>query len=134
MSSSDYPTVLIVDDLAFVRKSLTEIFNAHHFRVIGEAADGHSAIKQYATLKPDLVTMDMVMPTMSGLEATKAIVDEFPEAKIIIISALAQEQVVMEAVAAGAKDYIVKPFKVEDVIKTARHVLSSNKPLRAANL
>src|SRR3954469_22070486 len=103
-------TVLIVDDIAFVRKTLREIFTQAHYEVIGEAADGAEAIEMYAQHAPDLVTMDIVMPKMSGIEATKKIIRMKKEARIIIISAMGQENLVMEAINVGARDYIIKPF------------------------
>ena len=112
-------TVLIVDDVAFVRKTLREIFTEARYEVVGEAADGREAIALYGKLRPNLVTMDIVMPQMSGLEATKQILKLDSEAKIVIISAMGQENLVMEAVNVGAKDYILKPFSAADVLKTA---------------
>jgi len=112
-------TVLIVDDLVFVRRTLSDIFTQAHYQVIGEAANGADAIQQYVKLRPDIVTMDVVMPEMSGIEATRKICMMDKDAKIIIISAMGQENLVMEAINVGAKDYILKPFSRDDVIKTA---------------
>jgi two-component system chemotaxis response regulator CheY len=111
-------TVLIVDDVPFVRKTLKEILTAAHYEVVGEASDGTEAIAQYQKLRPDLVTMDVVMPRMSGLEATRAILKMDKDARIVIISAMGAESLVMEAVNVGAKDYLLKPFSAADVIKT----------------
>lgn len=121
-------TVLIVDDIAFVRKTLSEIFMQAHYQVVGEAENGLEAIKQYQKLKPDLVTMDIVMPEMSGIEATRKITRINPAAKVIIISAMGQEQLVMEAINVGAADYILKPFTAQEVIKTAERVLHIDHP------
>lgn len=118
-------TVLIVDDLSFVRKTLSKIFTDAHYQVVGEAKDGGDALIQYRNLRPDLVTMDVVMPTMSGIEATKKLMKMDREAKIIIVSAMGQENLIMEAIHAGAKDYILKPFTPEEIIKTAEHILST---------
>ena len=115
--------VLIVDDVPFVRKTLSEILSAAHFEVVGEASDGMEAIMLYQKLRPDLVTMDVVMPRMSGLEATRAILKMDNEARIVIISAMGAESLVMEAVNVGAKDYILKPFTAADVIKTIERAL-----------
>ena len=111
-------TVLICDDVEFVRKTLTEILTEARYQVVGEAADGEQAVEQYRKLRPDLVTMDIVMPRMSGIEATQKIVKLDKEAKIVIISAMGQESLVMEAINVGARDYILKPFKSTDVLKT----------------
>lgn len=111
-------TVLVVDDIAFVRKTLTEILTQAHYKVIAEAEDGAQAVKLYNQFKPDLVTMDIVMPQMSGIEATRKILKFDKEAKVVIISAMGQEHLVMEAINVGAKDYVLKPFSAEEVIKT----------------
>ena len=121
-------TVLIVDDIPFVRKTLSEIFTQAHYQVVGEAATGIDGIQQYQKLKPDLVTMDIVMPEMSGIEATRKIIKINPRAKVVIISAMGQEQLVMEAINVGAADYILKPFTTQEVIKTAERVLAMDTP------
>ncbi len=115
--------VLIVDDVPFVRKTLSEILTAAHYEVVGEASDGHEAISLYQQLRPDLVTMDVVMPRMSGLEATRAILKMDKDARIVIISAMGAESLVMEAVNVGAKDYLLKPFSAADVLKTIERAL-----------
>lgn len=111
-------TVLIADDVAFVRKTLSEILTAAHYQVVGEAKDGQEAYSLYMRLKPDLVTMDVVMPVMSGVEATRKIMKSDKEAKIVVISAMGQENLVMESINVGAKDYLLKPFSAEEVLKT----------------
>lgn len=125
-------TVLIVDDIPFVRQTLSEIFTQADFQVLGEAATGLEGIQQYQKLKPDFVTMDIVMPEMSGIEATRKILKLNPHAKIVIISAMGQEQLVMEAINAGALDYILKPFTATDVLKTAERVLATDSPRKKA--
>jgi two-component system, chemotaxis family, chemotaxis protein CheY len=116
-------TVLIVDDIAFVRKTLAEILTQAHYQVIGEAADGAEAIKLFEQHSPDLVTMDLVMPLMSGIDATRRIVAIQKNAKVVIISAMGQENLVMEAINAGAKDFLLKPFNSKDVLKTVERAL-----------
>lgn len=120
-------TVLIVDDVAFVRKTLATILVEGGFDVIGEAASGTDAIEQFHRLKPDVVTMDIVMPKMSGIEATRKIIKGNPEAKIVMVSAMGQESLVMESIHAGAKDYILKPFSADEVIKTLQHCLDGSR-------
>jgi len=115
--------VLIVDDVAFVRKTLSEILTEAHFQVIGEAADGAEAVEMYARLRPDVVTMDVVMPNMSGIEATKKIIKLDKSARVVIISAMGQESLVMEAINVGAKDYILKPFSSKDILSTVERAL-----------
>jgi two-component system, chemotaxis family, chemotaxis protein CheY len=119
-------TVLIVDDVAFVRKTLASIFTAAHYQVVGEAADGAEAIQLYIKLRPDLVTMDVVMPQMSGIDATRKILSLDPNGKVVIISAMGQESLIMEAINVGAKDYILKPFSAQDILRTVERVLASD--------
>ena len=116
-------TVLVVDDVAFVRKTLTDILTEAHYQVVGEAADGAKAVELYGKLRPDLVTMDVVMPIMSGIDATRRIMKADKDARIVIISAMGQESLVMEAINVGAKDYILKPFSSLDVLKTLERAL-----------
>ncbi|MGE0615668.1 MAG: response regulator, partial [Bacteriovoracia bacterium] len=99
-------TVLIVDDVSFVRKTLADILTKAHFQVVGEAETGVQAVEMYMRLKPNVVTMDVVMPQMSGIEATRKIVKKDKNARINIVSAMGQEHMVMEAINAGARDYI----------------------------
>lgn len=116
-------TVLIVDDVAFVRKTLTEILTEAHYQVVGEAEDGNQAVDMYFQLRPDIVTMDVVMPEMSGIDATRKILRTDKDARIVIISAMGQENLVMEAINVGAKDYILKPFNAQDILKTVERAL-----------
>jgi two-component system chemotaxis response regulator CheY len=95
--------------------------NTGTFEIAGEAATGHEAVTRYAELKPDIVTMDIVMPDLDGIEATRAILKHDPAAIIVMCSALGQEALVIESIGAGARDFIVKPFTPEKVIR----VLSS---------
>ena len=115
--------LLIVDDALIMRKRIMEIAQKAGWEVAGEAADGAEALQKHQELRPDLTTMDIVMPFKSGIEATKEILIESPKAVIVMCSALGQESLVMEAIEAGAADFIVKPFKAEDVLKVVRKVL-----------
>ena len=115
--------ILIVDDSAIMRKNLIFIFNNNGHEVVGEAINGKQAITLYGELKPDLVTMDISMPLMNGVNAVKAIIDMDANAKIIMISALNQKQMVFEALNNGAKHYIIKPIETNKVIGIVNEVL-----------
>ena len=115
--------VLIVDDALFMRNTLRDIFATAGFMVAGEADDGVQAVNLYRELRPDLVTMDIVMPYKSGIDATREIVQVDPGAVVVMCSALGQESLVMEAIEAGATDFIVKPFRGEDVLAVVKKVL-----------
>jgi len=111
--------VLIVDDAKFMRLTLSKILTNSGHEIIGEAENGAEAITLFRILQPDLVTMDITMPEMNGIEALKAIKKEFSHSKIIMCSAMGQQKMVVEAIEAGAKDFIVKPFdetRVNDAI------------------
>ncbi len=117
--------VLIVDDAIFMRNMIKDIFHDDQFEIVGEAANGVEAVEKYKELKPDLVTMDIVMPFKSGIEATREIIKYDANAVVIMCSALGQESLVMEAIEAGAADFVVKPFKPEDVHRVVQKVLQS---------
>jgi two-component system chemotaxis response regulator CheY len=124
MTRNNEKTVLIVDDIAFVRKTMKQILTSHGYKVVGEAENGIDAIELYESTRPDIVTMDLVMPHMNGVAATRAILKNDPEAKIVILSAMLQENLVTEAIMAGAKDYIEKPFQTDEVMRVLAAVLS----------
>ena len=115
--------VLVVDDAAFMRKMIRDIFTNDEFDVVGEAQNGREAVERFRELQPDLVSMDIVMPEMGGIEATREILALRPDAVVLICSALGQEPLVMEAIEAGASDFIIKPFKGEDVLSVVRKVM-----------
>jgi two-component system chemotaxis response regulator CheY len=115
--------VLIVDDAAFMRMAIKNILVKHDFEVLDEAENGQVGLNKYKELKPDLVTMDITMPEMTGLEALKEIIAYDPDAKIVMVSAMGQEQMVMEAIKNGAKSFIVKPFKEDHVVQTLNKIL-----------
>jgi two-component system, chemotaxis family, chemotaxis protein CheY len=117
--------VLIVDDAMFMRAMIRDILvNSGRFEVIGEASNGEEAVQQYLALKPELITMDIVMPQMDGIEACREVLKSNPKAKIVMCSALGQEALIIESIAAGAKDFIVKPFSAEKVLKVLDSVLA----------
>ena len=108
--------VLIVDDAAFMRISIKNMLTKNGYEVIGEAENGAAGVEMYKDLQPDIVTMDITMPEMSGLDALKEIMKQDPKAKIVMVSAMGQEAMVREAIVSGAKGFIVKPFKEEGII------------------
>lgn len=112
--------ILIVDDAMFMRQVLKKILVSHGYEVVGEAANGVEAIAKYHELKPDLVTLDITMPDMTGLEALKAIKAIDGEAKVIMCSAMGQKSMVLEAIQNGALDFIIKPFQEATVMESLR--------------
>lgn len=110
--------VLIVDDAIFMRMKLKDILEKHGFEVVAEAQNGIEAIEQFKSESPDIVTMDITMPEMDGVTALKSIKEIDPNAKIIMCSAMGQQSMVMEAIQAGALDFIVKPFDNDRVIES----------------
>jgi two-component system chemotaxis response regulator CheY len=115
--------VLICDDAIFMRTMLADILEQAGFEVAGEAATGGEALETYRRLKPDLVIMDIVMPDMGGIDAVRAIIAEFPGARILMCSAMGQQALVIEAVEAGARDFVVKPFQPSRVLEAVQRVL-----------
>ena len=107
--------ILVVDDAAFMRMMIKDILTKNGYEVVGEAADGVQAVERYQELKPDLVTLDITMPEMDGITALKKIKEIDPQAKVIMCSAMGQQAMVIDAIQAGAKDFIVKPFQAERV-------------------
>ena len=116
-------TVLVCDDAIFMRTMITDILTQAGYEVIGEAETGAQAVERYRQLKPDLVTMDIVMPDMGGIEAVRAICKDSPEAKILMCSAMGQQALVVEAIQAGAKDFVVKPFQPSRVLEAVQRLL-----------
>lgn len=117
--------ILVVDDAVFMRNMIKDIFSTDEFEIVGEAANGVEAVEKYQELKPDVVSMDIVMPLKSGIEAVKDIVAIDNSARIVMCSALGQDSLIMEAIEAGAKDFIVKPFKAEKVLEVVKRVAES---------
>jgi two-component system chemotaxis response regulator CheY len=115
--------VLIADDVAFIRDMLYELLIDAGFEVVGMAVDGADALEKYRQLKPDVILMDIMMrPGVGGLEALRSIIEMDPAAFIIMVSAMGQEAMVKEALAAGARDFITKPFLPEEIIETLEKV------------
>ena len=116
--------VLICDDAIFMRTMLADILKQAGFEVVGEADTGAKAVDRYRELKPDLVTMDIVMPDMGGIEAVREICKADPDARILMCSAMGQQALVVEAIQAGAKDFVVKPFQPSRVLEAVQRVLA----------
>ena len=118
--------VLVADDASFMRQMIREIIEAEGHEVVGEASDGDEVIEEFKRLQPDVTTMDIVMPRRSGIDAVKGIIELDAGACVVMCSALGQETLVQEAMAAGARDFIVKPFKPDVVIATIEKVLEKS--------
>lgn len=117
--------ILLVDDAAFMRKMIKDTLTKAGYTDLHEAVDGADAIVKYGEVQPDLVIMDITMPNMDGLEALKAIRAKDGGANVVMCSAMGQESMVMDAVRSGAKDFIVKPFKPDRVLKTVTSILGN---------
>lgn len=117
--------ILCVDDAAFMRKVIKDTLSKNGYTDLYEAVDGADAVEKYATVQPDLVIMDITMPNMDGLEALKAIRAKNSAANVVMCSAMGQEAMVIEAIQNGAKDFIVKPFKPDRIMKTVSNILGA---------
>jgi two-component system chemotaxis response regulator CheY len=115
--------ILVVDDAAFMRMMIRDILTKNGYEVCGEANDGAQAIEKFKEVKPDLVTMDITMPEMDGITALKEIKKLDPNAKVVMCSAMGQQAMVIDAIQAGAKDFIVKPFQPDRVIEAIKKTL-----------
>ncbi len=117
--------ILLVDDAAFMRKMIKDTLSKNGYTELFEAVDGADAVEKFSEIGPDLVIMDITMPNMDGLEALKAIRAKDGNASVVMCSAMGQESMVMDAVRSGAKDFIVKPFKPDRVLKTVSTILGN---------
>ena len=117
-------TVLVCDDAVFMRTMIGDILTQAGLDVVGEAESGQEAVKKYKELRPDLVTMDIIMPEMGGIEAVKQITQMDPAARILMCSAMGQQALVQEALQAGARDFVVKPFQPSRVLEAVQRVLA----------
>ena len=115
--------IMLVDDASFMRMMLKNILVGSGYEVIGEAENGAKAIEQFKALKPDLVIMDIIMPEMGGIDAVREIIKANPSAKILMCSSMGQQSLVVEAIQAGAKDFIVKPFQPSNVLEAVKKAL-----------
>ena len=116
--------ILVCDDSAFMRMLLTRVLSNMGHEVVAEAANGNEAVEKYRRYKPDLTTMDITMPECDGIEAVKRICGKDKKAKIVMVTAIGQQPILREAIAAGAIDFIVKPFVAEQVVKTVEGILA----------
>ena len=116
--------ILVVDDSSFLRNELKKIFEENGFEVVGMAENGLEAITKYKELKPDLVTLDIIMPQLSGLQALQVLLKVDPNACTVMVSSLSSQESVINCIKAGAKNYITKPFEKEKVIAVIRQILS----------
>lgn len=115
--------VLVVDDAAFMRMMIKDILQKNGYEVVGEAQNGLEAVDLYSKTNPDVVTMDITMPEMDGINALINIRAKDPNAKVIMCSAMGQQSMVMDAIKAGAKDFIVKPFQADRVLESIKKVI-----------
>ncbi len=115
--------VLITDDALFMRVTLKNILTKNGYEIAGEACNGKESVALYEQTHPDLVTMDITMPEMDGISALREIKKHDPQANVIMCTAMGQKNMVMEAVAAGAKDFIVKPFQPEKVLEAIQKII-----------
>lgn len=115
--------ILIVDDSAFMRAYIKKILAGKGYNIIGEASTGSEALDKYKKLRPNVVTMDLNMPGMSGIDGIRAIRLSDPEANIIMITSMGQKEMVVDAIKAGARDFIVKPFREEQVVQAVERIL-----------
>ena len=115
--------ILICDDAAFMRMMIKDILTKNGYNVAGEAENGAKAVEKYSDVKPDLVLMDITMPEMDGIQALKKIKELDPAASVIMCSAMGQQEMVIESIQSGAKDFIVKPFQADRVIEAVKKVV-----------
>lgn len=118
--------VLIVDDSMLMRRLVKDTLVSDGWDVVGEAANGDDAIDAYGRLRPDAVTLDIIMPDTNGMSALQAILKIDPAAKVVVVSALSQSKLISEAIRSGAQDFIAKPFLPEQLQETLRNCLASN--------
>ena len=118
------PKVVIVDDAVFMRTVLRKMLEEEGMEVVGEAGNGEEAVQKAKELQPDVVTLDITMPVMDGVEALPKIIEVCPKAKVIMCSAMGQQAMVVDAIKAGAKDFVVKPFQKPRVIEAIENALS----------
>ena len=115
--------IFIVDDASYMREMIKDVLQKFGYEIVGEAEDGQAAVDRYAALKPDMVTMDLVMQHKSGIDAVKEIMQIDPNAKILMISAMGQQAMIVDAIQAGAKGFVIKPFKPEVLVEEVKRIV-----------
>ena len=115
--------VMIVDDAPIIRLKIRDVLENHGLEVVAECGDGQQAIDTYPKIKPDVVTMDITMPNKDGIEALEGILKDFPDAKIIMVTAVDQRDSLMKAISLGATDYVVKPFEDDRIVTAIKEAL-----------
>ena len=118
--------VMIVDDAAFMRMAIRKVLEKNGFEVVCEAENGAASLAKYTEFRPDVVTMDITMPEMTGIEALKHLRAYDPQAKIVMVSAMGQETLVREAIINGAKSFIVKPYKEQHIVQTIQTIAAGD--------
>ena len=116
--------VLVVDDANFMRMIVRETLVPKGFQIVGEAVNGNEAVAKFELLQPDLVTMDITMKDKDGLQAAREILARHPEARIVMVTALGQEKMLMDCIALGVKDFVVKPFTPERILSAVEKALA----------
>jgi two-component system, chemotaxis family, chemotaxis protein CheY len=116
--------ILVVDDANFMRMIVKDTLTPHGFEIVGEASNGNEAVAKYEQLKPDLVTMDITMKEKDGVAAAREILAKDPNARIIMVTALGQERMLMDCLSLGVKDFVVKPFEPERIVTAVRKALA----------
>lgn len=116
--------ILVVDDANFMRMIVKDTLTPHGFEICGEATNGNEAVQQYSNLKPDLVTMDITMREKDGVEAAREILSQDPNARIVMVTALGQEKMLLDCMSIGVRDFVVKPFEPKRIISAVEKALS----------
>lgn len=124
--------LLVIDDAAIIREIIKDVASAAGWEIVGEASNGRLGIERYQELKPDAVTLDLVMPEYDGLYALRGIIAADPDAKVLVVSALDQKSILKEAFKAGATDFLVKPFDKNVLVDTLAHIAAGAEPVGAA--
>lgn len=117
--------ILVVDDAAFMRMMMKDILAKGEHEVVGEAEDGKKCLMEYSKVKPDLVTLDITMPELDGMNTLVALKKLDPSARVVMVSAMGQQDIVIQAIKAGARDFVVKPFKPDRVLEAINKALAS---------
>ncbi|MCF6155616.1 MAG: response regulator [Candidatus Brocadia sp.] len=118
--------ILVVDDAKVIRMIIRQVLTRHGFEIAGEAGNGREALEKYKELRPDAVTMDIVMPEVDGIQGLKEIIAFDKQAKVVMISAIDQQDALMESIRHGAADYVVKPFEDDRMVASLRNIFGEN--------